>query len=189
MLGRSRNRTARGERRRSARHGRARSAKVREAVRHSRGISGPDDAFLCRRQAGDAEGSPPTGRRVLRPVDRQAPIRPRSRSSRRRSASVIVKPRAIAAGASGTYRCRQPGRASTMAPVACHVDKGRSVAVEEVHRGPRRFLRHDHDQRRKVARDWTSSRTATRTTSRRCARAGSLPPVRGCAIASTSRAT
>src|SRR4029453_15417614 len=50
---------------------------------------------------------------------------------------LIVKPR-DAAGASGTYRCDNAGQLHD-ALVACHVDKGRSVAVEEFIEGHEAF--------------------------------------------------
>jgi carbamoylphosphate synthase large subunit len=50
---------------------------------------------------------------------------------------LIVKPR-DAAGASGTHRCDNPGQLHD-ALVACHVDKGRSVAVEEYIEGHEAF--------------------------------------------------
>ncbi len=50
---------------------------------------------------------------------------------------LIVKPR-DAAGASGTYRANSPGELHD-ALVACHVDKGRSVAVEEFIEGHEAF--------------------------------------------------
>ncbi len=50
---------------------------------------------------------------------------------------LIVKPR-DAAGASGTYRVSNPGELND-ALVACHVDKGRSVAVEEFIEGHEAF--------------------------------------------------
>ena len=126
-------------------------------------------AYPVPRQAGD-EGGAARRRRAVRAVDRRRRPPPRSRAfAERVGYPLILKPR-DGAGASGATRVDSDARARRRARDARR-RPGRSVAVEEFIEGHEGF--YDTLTLDGAGRPRVRHATTTRTSSRRCARAGS----------------
>ncbi len=110
------------------------AAKVREAC----GIPGisVETTFLCRDKPAMKEALRQAGVPCAQSIGSSDPKEIKD-FVERVGWPIIVKPR-DAAGASGTYKCTNPGELND-ALVACHVDKGRSVAIEEFIEGHEGF--------------------------------------------------
>jgi carbamoylphosphate synthase large subunit len=107
-------------------------------VREKLGIPGTsvETAFLCRDKPAMKEALRKAGVPCAQSIGSSDPAEIKA-FAERVGFPLIVKPR-DAAGASGTHRADNPGQLHD-ALVACHVDKGRSVAVEEFIEGHEGF--------------------------------------------------
>ena len=107
-------------------------------VREKCGIPGTSvqTAFLCRDKPAMKEALRKAGVPCAQSIGSSDPAEIKEFAARV-GFPLIIKPR-DAAGASGTYRANDPGELHD-ALVACHVDKGRSVAIEEFIEGHEGF--------------------------------------------------